>query len=126
MIGSGRNAMQDSITMIMRSVALSGMMVTGIALGGELQLSNGARIPGELKKIEATKVVWSAELIGDITIDKTSVVSLHTSTRSDLATAAGAVMRDCGMSSARVAPNWIAPGSRPRAPPWPCWSLPNR
>lgn len=85
--------------MIHRTLALSGMMVAGMALGGELQLSNGARIPGELKQIEATKVVWSAELIGDITIDKASIVSLHTSTRNDLEAAAGAVMRNCVMSS---------------------------
>lgn len=99
MIGPGCKMTRDSITMIRRSFAWSGMMVASIALGGELQLSNGARIPGELKQIEATKVVWSADLIGDITIDKTSVVSMHTSTRSDLETTAGAVMRDCGMSS---------------------------
>lgn len=85
--------------MIKRSFALPGMMLASIALGGELQLDNGARIPGELKRIEATKLVWSADLIGDITIDKANVVSMHTSTRSDLETAAGEVLRDCGLSS---------------------------
>ena len=85
--------------MIKRSFALPGMMLASVALGGELQLDNGARIPGELKRIEATKVVWSAELIGDISIDKANVVSMHTGTRSDLETAAGEVLRDCGLSS---------------------------
>ncbi len=99
MIGPGCKVMRDSITMIKRTLALAGMLVAGIALGGELQLSNGARIPGELKKFEATNLVWSAELIGDITIDKASVMSMHTSTPSDLEAAAGSVMRDCVMSS---------------------------
>ena len=96
MIGAGWDAMLDLTNMIKRFLALPLLLVGSSGLCGELQLGNGARIPGELKRIEATKVVWSAELIGDISINKSDVVAMHTGTRSDLDTAAGEVLRDCG------------------------------
>jgi putative salt-induced outer membrane protein YdiY len=99
MIGAGWDAMLDLTNMIKRFLALPLLLVGSSGLCGELQLGNGARIPGELKRIEATKVVWSAELIGDISINKSDVVAMHTGTRSDLETAAGEVLRDCGLSS---------------------------
>ncbi|MBK6286737.1 MAG: hypothetical protein IPF49_03660 [Gammaproteobacteria bacterium] len=49
--------MLDLTNMIKRFLAPPLLLVGSSGLCGELQLGNGARIPGELKRIEATKVV---------------------------------------------------------------------
>ena len=48
------------------------------SLAGELRLDNGAVIPGELVSIDSKKLVWNAEKIGNITVNKADVVSLQT------------------------------------------------
>ena len=51
------------------------------AVAGELRLNNGAVLPGELSSITAKTLVWKADKIGDVTVSKTDVLSLHTSNR---------------------------------------------
>ncbi len=63
---------------------------------GELRLSNGAVLPGELASITTDTLVWKADKIGDVTVSKTDVVTLLTSSRIPVELAAHqAPQHDC-------------------------------
>ncbi|WGL16649.1 DUF481 domain-containing protein [Microbulbifer bruguierae] len=48
------------------------------AYAGVLSLSNGDRVHGELVLVEKDHVVWKSETFGDITVDKSKILSLET------------------------------------------------
>ncbi len=51
------------------------------ATAGELRLDNGAVLPGELVSISGKTLVWKADKIGDVSVSKSDVVTLHTSSK---------------------------------------------
>lgn len=81
------------------SLLMYALLFAAHTLGGELRLSNGALIPGELVRIEADKLVWNATLIGEIKVDKKSVLSMDSTTRSTLQIADKSVLQECRISS---------------------------
>ncbi|MCB1690769.1 MAG: DUF481 domain-containing protein [Halioglobus sp.] len=52
-----------------------------ITYAGELRLNNGAILPGELASIGDKTLVWKADKIGDVTVSKSDVIDLQTSSR---------------------------------------------
>jgi len=48
-----------------------------LAAAGTLELSNGAVIPGKFVGIDGERVVWKAELIGEIKVDAAEIVRLE-------------------------------------------------
>jgi len=60
----------------MAILVVPGMLVHGIVCAGELRLHNGAVIPGELLRFEEQRLVWNAELIGEIRVEKSAVAAI--------------------------------------------------
>jgi hypothetical protein len=73
-------------------------MLATAAGAGELRLSNGALIPGELKRIDDHSIVWRAQLIGDITVETKSIASVDSITAARLQVGAGETLEDCHVS----------------------------
>lgn len=51
------------------------------ATAGELRLDNGAVLPGELASVGDKTLVWKADKIGEVTVAKSDVVTLQTSSK---------------------------------------------
>jgi putative salt-induced outer membrane protein YdiY len=51
------------------------------ATAGELRLDNGAVLPGELASVGDKTLVWKADKIGEVTVTKSDVVTLQTSSK---------------------------------------------
>jgi len=64
-----------------RLIAAFLLCAARLSHAGELHLDNGAVLPGELASINPKTLVWKAEKIGDITVDKADVLMLQTSQR---------------------------------------------
>lgn len=58
--------------------------LAGLARAGELQLVNGALLPGELVSIGSKTLVWKADRIGEVTVAKSDVLALKTSHRTSV------------------------------------------
>jgi hypothetical protein len=98
------------------ATACAGLLATGAAGAGELRLVNGALIPGELARVESRHIVWKADLVGEITVDKSAVRSLDSSTRLALQPApATPAARDCRLRVAGDAADLDCPDAAPRS-----------
>lgn len=64
-----------------RVFALLLLSLSCAVTAGELRLTNGAVLPGELDSISGKTLVWKADLIGDVSVSKSDVVTLRTSNR---------------------------------------------
>jgi hypothetical protein len=69
------------------------------AAAGTLELSNGAVIPGEFVGIERERVVWQAELIGEIKVDAAEIVRLDGRAPPDLRIGKTALPKGCPVSA---------------------------
>ena len=67
-----------------RSLSICAVCLAGSVQGGELRLSNGAILPGELRGLEHDTLVWDADLIGEMKVPKDAVVSMHSTQRIDV------------------------------------------
>lgn len=78
--------------------ALAALM-SGAAHAGELRLANGAVLPGEMVRMETAHVVWKAEMVGEVRVLKTNVVSMESGVRRDLKLAgAKEALEDCALN----------------------------
>jgi putative salt-induced outer membrane protein YdiY len=66
---------------VRRLITICLLFTTCSATAGELHLDNGAVLPGELVSISSKALVWNADKIGNITVTKSDVVTLHTSSK---------------------------------------------
>jgi len=53
------------------------MLGAGMGHAGMLELANGAKIPGQLVRLDGRTVVWDADLIGQITVSADSVTRIE-------------------------------------------------
>ncbi len=59
-------------------------LCSSLAVAGQLQLSNGDVISGELTLIEKDTVSWQNDLLGDLKIKKAYIIALQTQSKVDL------------------------------------------
>lgn len=71
------------------------IMLTATASAGEIRLRNGAILPGELQRIEVSRLIWNADLIGQLSIEKSDVLSLRSDAGIALHDADGATRTAC-------------------------------
>ena len=55
---------------------LSILLSSHILYAGELTLKNGDVIHGELQSIQEDSIIWSSEILGDLTLPKNQIVQL--------------------------------------------------
>jgi hypothetical protein len=81
---------------------LLGCVLAAQAGAGELRLVNGALVPGELKGIEANHIVWKADLLGDLRVEKSAVLSFDSATALAVRESHDApVLHDCRVRAER-------------------------
>jgi hypothetical protein len=56
------------------TLALAGI---DTASAGTLELTNGAVLPGEFRRIEGSKVIWEADLIGEIRVEASDIAQME-------------------------------------------------
>jgi hypothetical protein len=57
------------------SLVLLGLATTCSAAGAELRLENGARLPGTLVRDEGERIVWRADLLGEIAVPRSAIAA---------------------------------------------------
>ena len=73
------------------------IMLAGTVSAGEIRLRNGAILPGELQRIEVSRLIWNADLIGQLSIEKSDVLFLRSDAGIALHDADGTTRTACLM-----------------------------
>lgn len=76
------------------------LLASTASYGGELRLRNGAVLPGELLRIEASRLVWNADLLGQLSVEKSDILSLESDAAISLQTPAGTILSACRLRMA--------------------------
>jgi hypothetical protein len=75
----------------------AGVLTAGSAAAGMLELTNGARIPGEFSRMESDRIVWDAEHIGEIKVEEGVIARMESSVPAYLRVHGSALSSDCSM-----------------------------
>lgn len=73
------------------------LVATGTTQAGRLELTNGAVIPGSFDRLEGDKVVWNADLIGEIRVQQTDVARLDSPVDSRIRVGNDDLPEDCAL-----------------------------
>jgi hypothetical protein len=104
--------MRAARTLWMLLLIIASTLQAGTIQAGTLELTNGAVIPGEFKRMESGRVVWAAELIGDITVEAAHVAKLESKVGDRLRVGQTDLPKNCALS-ARSADLTISCADRP-------------
>jgi len=73
------------------------LLTVGTVHAGTLELTNGAVIPGTFKRIEHGKIIWTAELIGDIKVEPKAIAKLDSPVADPLRVGTTDLPDDCAV-----------------------------
>jgi len=73
--------------------------MAGTLQAGTLELTNGATLPGRLKGIEGKRIVWDAELLGELKIDEAAIARLDSTVPPGLQLRKADLPGDCTLAA---------------------------
>jgi hypothetical protein len=79
-------------------ILLAGVLPPDAAAAGMLELTNGAKIPGEFARMESDRIVWNAEHIGEIKVEEGVIARVESAVPAYLRVHGSALSGDCTLA----------------------------